>query len=214
MPRRVLSEILQPRAEEICHLLWDEIRRAGYEKSLNSGIVLTGGGAMLEGMAEIAEQIFDLPVRRAAPEGVGGLADHVNNPAFATSVGLVRLHASQPASRAGARWRRCARPDHRTTPHAVQRIFLERARDRTHRRTARHFDIPTVPTSSEFCSMRSVVRAGARIKVIGVGGGGGNAVNRMVHRRPRRRRVHRRQHRPAGAAATTRRRSRCRSARS
>jgi cell division protein FtsA len=85
----VLSEILQPRAEEICHLLWDEIRRAGYEKSLNSGIVFTGGGAMLEGMCEIAEQIFDLPVRRGAPEGVGGLADHVNNPAFGTSVGLV-----------------------------------------------------------------------------------------------------------------------------
>jgi cell division protein FtsA len=59
MSRRVLSEIMQPRAEEICHLLWDEIRRAGYEKSLNSGIVLTGGGAMLEGMPEIAEQIFD-----------------------------------------------------------------------------------------------------------------------------------------------------------
>src|SRR4249920_3052040 len=57
MPRRVLSEILQPRAEEICHLFWDEMRRAGYEKSLNSGLVLTGGGAMLEGMAEIAEQI-------------------------------------------------------------------------------------------------------------------------------------------------------------
>jgi cell division protein FtsA len=89
MPRRVLSEILQPRAEEICHLLWDEIRRAGYEKSLNSGITLTGGGAMLEGMVEIAEQIFDLPVRRASPEGVGGLADHVSNPAFATSVGLI-----------------------------------------------------------------------------------------------------------------------------
>ena len=49
-------------------------------------------------MAEIAEQIFDLPVRRAAPEGVGGLADHVNNPAFATSVGVVRLHPSQPAA--------------------------------------------------------------------------------------------------------------------
>src|SRR5690348_14278968 len=89
MPRRVLSEILQPRAEEICHLFWDEIRRAGYEKSLNSGIVLTGGGAMLDGMAEIAEQIFDLPVRRSAPEAVvGGLADHVNNPAFAAAVGL------------------------------------------------------------------------------------------------------------------------------
>lgn len=89
MPRRMLSEILQPRAEEICHLLWDELRRAGFEKSLASGIVLTGGGAMLEGMVEIAEQIFDLPVRRAAPEGVGGLADHVNSPAFATSVGIV-----------------------------------------------------------------------------------------------------------------------------
>ena len=89
MPRRMLSEILQPRAEEICHLLWDEIRRAGYEKSLNSGIVLTGGAALLEGMAEIAEQIFDLPVRRASPEGVGGLADHVSNPVFATSVGVV-----------------------------------------------------------------------------------------------------------------------------
>jgi cell division protein FtsA len=88
MPRRVLSEILQPRAEEVCHLLWDEVRRAGYERSLNSGIVLTGGGATLDGMAEIAEQIFDLPVRRAAPEGVGGLADHVNSPSFATSVGL------------------------------------------------------------------------------------------------------------------------------
>jgi cell division protein FtsA len=96
MSRRVLSEILQPRAEEICHLLWDEIRKAGFERSLNSGIVLTGGGAMLEGMAEIAEQIFDLPVRRASPEGVGGLADHVNNPAFATSVGVV-LYAHRHA---------------------------------------------------------------------------------------------------------------------
>lgn len=105
MPRRVLSEILQPRAEEICHQLWDEIRRAGYEKSLNSGIVLTGGGALLDGMAEIAEQIFDLPVRRAAPEGVGGLADHVNTPAFATAVGLcayVHRHLQPEPVRVGA----------------------------------------------------------------------------------------------------------------
>jgi cell division protein FtsA len=89
MARRILSEILQPRAEEIFHLVWDEIRRAGYEKSLNSGIVLTGGGAILEGMPEIAEQIFDLPIRRGAPTGIGGLADHVSSPAFATPVGLV-----------------------------------------------------------------------------------------------------------------------------
>ncbi len=101
MSRRILSEILQPRAEEVFHLLWDEIRRAGFEKSLNSGIVLTGGGALLEGMSEIAEQIFDLPVRRGAPAGIGGLADHVHSPAYATAVGLVmyahRNQISEPA---------------------------------------------------------------------------------------------------------------------
>jgi cell division protein FtsA len=106
MSRRVLAEILQPRAEEIFHLLWDEIRRAGFDKSLHSGLVLTGGGAMLDGMAEIAEQIFDLPIRRGSPIGMGGLADHVNNPAFATAVGLVmhahRHRAAEAARLAGA----------------------------------------------------------------------------------------------------------------
>jgi len=108
MARRILSEILQPRAEEIFHLVWDEIRRAGYEKSLNSGIVLTGGGAILDGMPEIAEQIFDLPIRRGTPVGVGGLADHVNSPTFATGVGLVlygyrnSADASRPPVGAGA----------------------------------------------------------------------------------------------------------------
>ena len=103
--RRILTEVLQPRAEEIFHLVWDEIRREGYEKSLNSGIVLTGGGAILDGMPEIAEQIFDLPIRRGCPTGIGGLADHVNSPAFATGVGLVmyahRNHAGEPARPVG-----------------------------------------------------------------------------------------------------------------
>ena len=102
MARRILSEILQPRAEEIFHLVWDEIRRAGYERSLNSGIVLTGGGAILEGMPEIAEQIFDLPIRRGCPVGVGGLADHVNSPSFATGVGLV-LYGYRNLTGEGAR---------------------------------------------------------------------------------------------------------------
>jgi cell division protein FtsA len=111
MARRILSEILQPRAEEIFHLLWDEIRRAGYEKSLNSGIVLTGGGAILEGMPEIAEQIFDLPVRRGLPVGVGGLADHVSSPVFATPVGIVlyahrnRVPSPRPNANAFVRMR-------------------------------------------------------------------------------------------------------------
>jgi cell division protein FtsA len=89
LARRILSEILQPRAEEMFHLVWDEIQRGGFEKALNSGIVLTGGGSILDGMPEMAEQIFDLPVRRGAPGDVGGLADHVNSPVFATPVGLV-----------------------------------------------------------------------------------------------------------------------------
>jgi cell division protein FtsA len=95
MGRRILTDVLQPRAEEIFHLVWDEIRHAGYEKALNSGIVLAGGGAILEGLPEIAEQIFDLPIRRGCPTGVGGgLADHVASPAFATAVGLTeRAHA-------------------------------------------------------------------------------------------------------------------------
>jgi cell division protein FtsA len=105
MARRVLSEILQPRAEEIFHLLWDEIRNAGCDRSLNSGLVLTGGGAMLDGMAEIAEQIFDLPIRRGYPMGVGGLIDHVTSPEFATAVGLVmyahRNHADGARSASG-----------------------------------------------------------------------------------------------------------------
>jgi cell division protein FtsA len=102
MARRILSDILQPRAEEIFHLVWDEISKAGYEKSLNSGMVLTGGGAILDGMSEIAEQIFDLPIRRGWPTGVGGLADHVANPAYATAVGLV-IYAEKHRGSEGVR---------------------------------------------------------------------------------------------------------------
>jgi len=106
MARRILSEILQPRAEEIFHQAWDEIRRAGYERSLNSGIVITGGGAILEGMPEIAEQIFDLPIRLGSPSSAGGLSDHVNTPTLATAVGLVqyaqRNHVSEAPRLVGA----------------------------------------------------------------------------------------------------------------
>ena len=105
MARRILSEILQPRAEEVFNLVWDEIRRAGYEKSLNSGIVLTGGAALLDGIAEVAEQIFDLPIRRGCPADFGGLADHINSPVFATAAGLLRYGQrtqADAAARAGA----------------------------------------------------------------------------------------------------------------
>jgi len=91
LSRQILKEIMQPRAEEIFRLVDADIKRMGYEKSLNSGLVLTGGTALLEGLEEVAEETFDLPVRRGDPNGVGGLVDRVSTPDFATAVGLV-LH--------------------------------------------------------------------------------------------------------------------------
>jgi cell division protein FtsA len=89
LPRQLLSDIIQPRAEEICHLIYEEISRAGYERVLNSGVVFTGGSAGLEGLAEVADRIFDMPIRCGAPTGVGGLVDVVANPSYSTCVGLV-----------------------------------------------------------------------------------------------------------------------------
>jgi len=87
--RQILADILQPRAEEICHLVFQEIRRAGYERVLNSGVVITGGSASLEGLPEVAERVFDMPIRRGVPTGIGGLVDVVASPSYATGVGLV-----------------------------------------------------------------------------------------------------------------------------
>jgi len=89
LSRQLLADIIQPRAEEIFRLVDSDIKRMGYDKSLNSGIVLTGGTALLEGLEEVAEEIFDLPVRRGDPSGVGGLVDRVSTPDFSTAVGLI-----------------------------------------------------------------------------------------------------------------------------
>ena len=89
MPRQVLCEIIQPRAEELFSIMKEEIERMGLTRSLNSGIVITGGGSLLEGMVEIAERIFDLPVRVGKPSGVGGLIDVINSPVYSTAVGLI-----------------------------------------------------------------------------------------------------------------------------
>jgi cell division protein FtsA len=89
LSRQILADIIHPRAEEIFRLVDNDIKRMGYEKSLNSGIVLTGGTALLDGLEEIAEEIFDLPVRRGDPSGIGGLVDRVSTPDYTTSVGLI-----------------------------------------------------------------------------------------------------------------------------
>jgi len=95
LSRQLLADIIQPRAEEIFRLVDNDIKRMGYEKSLNSGIVLTGGTALLEGLEEVAEEIFDLPVRRGDPSGVSGLMDRVSTPDYATAVGLILTGFSQ-----------------------------------------------------------------------------------------------------------------------
>lgn len=90
LSRQLLADIIHPRAEEIFRLVDNDIKRMGYEKSLNSGIVITGGTALLDGLEEVAEEIFDLPVRRGDPSGIGGLVDRVGTPDFATTVGLIQ----------------------------------------------------------------------------------------------------------------------------
>ncbi len=89
LPRQILGEILEPRMEEIFTLIKREIYRASMETSIPSGLVLTGGTSLLEGATEIAESVFNLQTRLGKPQGISGLVDVVNNPMYATGVGLV-----------------------------------------------------------------------------------------------------------------------------
>jgi cell division protein FtsA len=89
LPRQILAEILEPRVEEIFTLVKREIHRSGMNSLLTSGIILTGGASLLEGIAEVAESVFELPVRVGTPQGISGLVDVVNSPMYATGVGLV-----------------------------------------------------------------------------------------------------------------------------
>jgi cell division protein FtsA len=88
LTRQTLCEIIQPRLEELFFLVEREIRRAGYAGRVNGGVVVTGGSSIMEGVPELAEQIFDMPVRRGIPRGVGGLTDVISSPMYATGVGL------------------------------------------------------------------------------------------------------------------------------
>ena len=87
--RYMLCEIVEPRIEEIFQLVKREIVKSGYESFISSGVVLTGGTAAMNGIVELAEQVFALPVRRGLPIGITGLIDVVKSPMYSTGVGLV-----------------------------------------------------------------------------------------------------------------------------
>jgi cell division protein FtsA len=89
LARQTLAEIVEPRYEELFGLIRDELRRAGLEESVATGIVLTGGSAKMEGAIELAEEVFHMPVRLGVPQYVSGLVDVVSNPIHATGVGLL-----------------------------------------------------------------------------------------------------------------------------
>ena len=109
LSRQILCDILQPRAEEVLMHVADEIKDAGWERQLSSGVVLTGGGALLSGMTEIGEQVFDAPVRVGFPERdrFGALIEDVQSPAWAAAAGLAlvasRTQASEQRSAMGRR---------------------------------------------------------------------------------------------------------------
>ena len=86
---RMLCDIVEPRAQEMLSLVRDELKRAGLDTQIPAGLVLTGGGAKLKGLVELAEQIFSLPVRIGVPRGLPGLPEEFAQPEYSTSVGLL-----------------------------------------------------------------------------------------------------------------------------
>lgn len=91
LTRRALAEVVEPRYEELFRLVQAELRRSGFEESVASGIVLTGGAAQMPSALDLAENIFRMPVRIGIPQGVAGLSEIINNPIYATGVGLLLL---------------------------------------------------------------------------------------------------------------------------
>jgi cell division protein FtsA len=97
LTRQTLAEVVEPRIEELYGLVQAELRRSGFEDLIGSGIVVTGGSAKMEGMIDLAEEVFHMPVRLGTPQYVGGLKGVIQNPIFATGVGLVLYGAKYRA---------------------------------------------------------------------------------------------------------------------
>ena len=103
--RKILCEIIEPRVEEILSLARQEIVKAGLADKIPSGVILTGGASALDGIPNLAEEIFETPVRRGLPTGIGGLQDVVKSPMYSTGVGLVLFGCFQRRPDRGSRFR-------------------------------------------------------------------------------------------------------------
>jgi cell division protein FtsA len=101
MSRHTLSEVVEPRYQELFELIQEEVREAGLEDQIAAGYVLTGGAAKMEGVVEFAEEVFQMPVRLASPLAVQGLKEYVDDPRYATVVGLV--HYGMQAHKSGTK---------------------------------------------------------------------------------------------------------------
>jgi len=95
LARQTLAEVVEPRYEELFTLIQAELRRSGFEDLVAAGIVLTGGSSKMEGVVELAEEIFHMPVRIGIPQHVSGLVDVVKNPIYSTGVGLLLFGRKQ-----------------------------------------------------------------------------------------------------------------------
>ena len=95
LSRRILGEIVEPRVEEIFSLIFGELIHSGNGEGIGAGVVVSGGSAELPGITEMAEQIFNVPARVGYPEGISGLVEVVNQPMYATAVGLVLYGANR-----------------------------------------------------------------------------------------------------------------------
>ncbi len=103
LSRKTLAEVIEPRVEELYSLVQTELRRSGYEELLSSGVVLTGGSSAMQGMVELGEEIFHMPVRIGLPQYTGGLAEVVHSARYATGVGLLISGANEYRQRETAR---------------------------------------------------------------------------------------------------------------
>ena len=116
LTRKTLAEVIEPRVEELYSLVQAELRRSGYEELLSSGVVLTGGSSVMQGMVELGEEIFHMPVRVGHAHYSGALEEYARQPRFSTGMGLLLAGVQQQ------RQKEIARMQVGSVQHALDRM--------------------------------------------------------------------------------------------